>query len=186
MITLFLCHFFSVATADNATYTITCGESECKDQIINCVDNMNCNIICDEQSACYEATIHCPSNGKCSISCAGSSNACYEANIYGDYSTDLRITDVLENGLRGARIYCPSNASCLIAIDLEANSAEALASAIIYGENANDLTINVPSKYGFMFYETDIHCPAHKEDIHGQIIQNCRINIDPTNGIGVI
>ena len=186
---LFLTLVFPIATAfnDTSSYTITCSSNEyCKDQILNCIDNMDCNIICNADSACHGATMYCPQNATCLISCMGR-YTCQSTRIYADYSDKLHIMNISGScTMCSSIIYCPNNASCIIAVELgkpESISAT-LRSMQIHAEAAQELIMNIPISY-YILIHTHIYCPPYMEDTTGQVIQNCRINVDPTNGIDV-
>jgi len=98
----------STTTSLTNSYTITCGPAElrCEGEQ-KCLDDWDCNVICNGDSSCLSSTILCPPNCGCYINCIGT-NSCSEATIDASHSSEFTLNGCLfDNECDLLQIHCP-------------------------------------------------------------------------------
>eukprot|EP01084_Bolivina_argentea_P211853 360261_1 len=52
------------------------GSTQCKNDYVNCIDDVDCYVYCNGYEACYEARITCPNNADCIVECVSGPWVC--------------------------------------------------------------------------------------------------------------
>jgi len=88
---LLLCMVLLLCTLD--AFTLIATEEEFKDGTIQCPQNEDCTIYCNEEEACEKTKIFCPVHNECTVWCGYGINACKGAIIDARYSSYFSLND---------------------------------------------------------------------------------------------
>ena len=130
----------------------------CQGYLLNCTDFNSCSVFCHGRSSCRDAVITCPIDGDCNIYCGNendSGDECHDARVNAQQSQSLTIfcTDKSET-CEEMHIYCPisgpSSPACSIfgananniQLEMQIYAVQGLEDVLITGTNPQNVAIH--------------------------------------------
>eukprot|EP01084_Bolivina_argentea_P272593 464164_1 len=98
----------------NDKYICTCSQNECYEETIQCLDNMDCHLICNGTNSCFNSAIMWPIHYQGTIECFGTYSCGYLAFPQPVQNADYALECNDQWECRGSHIYCPQYADCII------------------------------------------------------------------------
>eukprot|EP01084_Bolivina_argentea_P276101 471018_1 len=136
----------SILSLSSGNIINTNSTNQYRSKRINCNENEDCTVICDESYSCYNASIYCPTNYACSINClVDSTPSTYDniCNLAHFHCPDNGQCDIICNGqCESATFYWPTTYPFNTTYSLTCHGDSSCYNTLIEAPNNNDFTFN--------------------------------------------